>query len=44
MKRMKLAIIAGLKEDDHGYTKDNSCAVLKAHKEVRGEVVALCAP
>ena len=41
---LRAPILAGLKADDNGYTKDNSCAVLKAHKEVRGEVVALCAP
>lgn len=37
-------IVDALKKDDSGYYKDNACDVLKQHKEVRGEVVALCAP
>jgi hypothetical protein len=41
---LRAPIIAALKEDDSGYTKTNVCEVLKAHKEVRGEIVALCAP
>jgi hypothetical protein len=41
---LRAPIIAALKEDDNGYTKTNVCEVLKAHKEVRGEIVALCAP
>jgi hypothetical protein len=41
---LRAPIIAALKEDDSGYTKTNVCEVLKARKEVRGEIVALCAP
>jgi len=41
---LRVPIVDALKKDDSGYYKDNACDVLKQHKEVRGEVVALCAP
>ena len=41
---LRAPIIAALKEDDSGYTKTNVCELLKTRKEVRGEIVALCAP